>query len=310
LPCFLLLFINLGTGWLYYLDENNVYHRGFLYDYYSIYFSGLLVILLIILIINRKKLSKRELISSIGYIVIPSICLIIQMFYYGVYLSQFASALLLLVVVFLGLQKEITNYLQREKEVQEVSDRIVISQIQPHFLYNCISAIMAIDGNPKPTKEALGKFAKFLRFNLDSLSSSEPIPFDKEIEHVKNYVDLENLRMDNKLKVSYDLSYTSFSLPSLTIEMLVENSIKHGFSKKGNKGNIKISSYLKDEVIHIDVEDDGSGFDVKKASEEEGHYGLKNLTRRVELVGGSLLISSVPNKGTKVSILFLRRKGV
>jgi len=308
IPCVILLIINVFTGWVYYIDENNVYYRGLFFNYYSVYFAFLFIALLVIIIINRKNLTKGELLSFICYIVIPSICILIQAFYYGLYLSQFASASLLLIVIIFSLKKDAALYIQREKEIQEISDRIVISQVQPHFLYNCISAIMAIDGTPKKTKDALAKFAKYLRFNLNSLSSNEPILFTKEMEHVENYVDLENLRMDGKIKMIYSLDYTSFSIPPLSIQMLVENAIKHGFGKKGNHGTVKISSRFENNQIVITVEDDGCGFatDFHKL---DGHYGLKNLQNRITMMNGSLDIKSKVNEGTKVTV-FLPKKGI
>ena len=206
-----------------------------------------------------------------------------------------------MVVVISGVQYNAKLYIERTKEIQKANDRIVLSQMQPHFIFNCLSAIMALDGMPKKGKDALGKFSKYLRNNLDTLSSESSIPFVKEIDNVNNYVDLENLRMDNKIKLIYKLDYVDFLIPSLSIEIVVENAIKHGLGKKGNKGIVTISSSLIIDEVIVTVSDDGVGFDVKAIS-ETGHYGIKNLNNRIGLVGGAVNIESKINKGTIVTI--------
>ena len=84
-----------------------------------------------------------------------------------------------------------------------------MSQIQPHFLYNSISAIQGLCiQNPEKAREALGDFAFYLRGNLNSLAESGKIPFEKELSHVETYLNLEKMRFEERLNVVYDIEET------------------------------------------------------------------------------------------------------
>ena len=87
------------------------------------------------------------------------------------------------------------------------------------------------------------KFSGYLRTNMDSLTQKKPIPVSKEIEHVKNYVDIEKLRFADRLNVEYEISAENFNVPPLTIQPIVENAIKHGVNQKAEGGTVKIKTY-------------------------------------------------------------------
>lgn len=193
---------------------------------------------------------------------------------------------------------------EREKAKLEVElansrTRIMISQIQPHFLYNTLSAIMAIDGNPDETIDALGEFGKYLRENLNTLTASDLTPFDKEMQHVKRYVSLEQLRFGENVKVIYDIKATGFEIPTLTVQMLVENAIKHGITKKENGGTVCVKSIENEDEYFVAVTDDGIGFDPSSIPEKEDHVGLKNIQYRLHtLCDGKLKTMSTIGEGT------------
>lgn len=146
-------------------------------------------------------------------------------------------------------------------EIANNKSKIMLSQIQPHFLYNAIWAIMAIDGNPDETVDALGAFGKYLRENLNTLTSSDLVSLSSEMQHVKGYVSLEKIRFKDKIDVIYNLSNVDFKLPTLTVQILVENAIKHGITPKVGGGRVIISTNEMDDAYEIIVEDDGVGFD-------------------------------------------------
>lgn len=190
-----------------------------------------------------------------------------------------------------------------EKDNQEAQINIMLSQIQPHFLYNTLSSIIGICDDPKMTKKAITDFAKYLRVNLDSLKRENPIPVLQEIDPVKNYVNLEKLRFGDRLNVIYDIQSTDFKIPPLTIQMLVENSIKHGITKRECGGCVHILTKDDEYYFYIIVSDDGIGFNQNYFDLNRSHVGLNNLSSRLQLfVNGSLSITSKENEGTNVTI--------
>jgi len=185
----------------------------------------------------------------------------------------------------------------------------MISQMQPHFIYNSLSAIAEMDGMPKEAQNAIVDFSMYLRENLDAMTSEELVTFDKELEHIKKYVALEVLRFGDKVKVVYDVEQTDFLLPALTAQMLVENAVKHGITKKYEGGTVTISAKKEGKCYVVTVTDDGVGFDTAKDI-SGGHLGINNVRKRLEYaMGGKLTIESEIGKGTKAVITLPEAKG-
>ena len=135
----------------------------------------------------------------------------------------------LFAAVLIGQSKQVV---EQEREINDMKIQIVISQIQPHFLYNTLNTIMYLcDKDPATAKRALHDFSLFLRGNMDSLISRSLVPLDQELRHVERYLELEKLRMGDELNVIYDISDNGFMLPPLTLQPLVENAVQHGLAK-------------------------------------------------------------------------------
>lgn len=201
----------------------------------------------------------------------------------------------------------------REKELQaqlqESRISVMLSQIQPHFLYNSLTAVMDLcDRNPAQAKRAIADFAKYLRGNLEALGNRQPIPFSKELRHIEVYLRLEKLRFEDKLQVVYDIQAEGFLLPALTIQPLVENAVKHGLTEKEEGGTVTISTAETEDAFVITVSDDGVGFDTEAPLPEE-HMGLENVKNRLWSVSHATLeVRSQKGAGT-VATVYLPKGG-
>lgn len=199
-----------------------------------------------------------------------------------------------------------------EKELVQNRIAIMLSQIQPHFLFNALTAIKqlcAID--PEQAEEAVGKFAGFLRGNLDSLSHTGVIPFDKELTHIENYLSLEKMRFGRRLNIAYDIGVSDFSLPPLTVQPLVENAVRYGVTKKPSGGTVTLSTRETEDAIILTISDDGMGFDpAVKKDDGRSHIGLDNVRSRLESqCGGSLTVTTAPGAGTTATITLPKKGG-
>ena len=155
---------------------------------------------------------------------------------------------------------------------------------------------------PENAQKAILDFSKYLRENLDAITAPELVPFERELGHIKKYIDLEKLRFGEKVKVVYDITCTDFLLPALTVQMLVENAVKHGITKKYEGGTIIISTQKQGENYQVIVADDGVGFDTT-VKMEGNHIGINNIRKRLEYsAGGKLEIVSKPGQGTTATI--------
>ena len=181
--------------------------------------------------------------------------------------------------------------------------RIMMSQIQPHFLYNTLSTVQALcHTDPEKAADITGQFSLFLRQNLASLNQPGLIPFWKELEHVQSYVKIEETRFPN-IRVEYGIGDGEFQLPPLTLQPLVENAIRYGVRIR-EKGIVRITTARQAGWHEIVIRDNGTGFDVQKLEKmDESHIGIRNVRERIEsMCGGTLTIESAADAGTTVTI--------
>ena len=198
----------------------------------------------------------------------------------------------------------------REHERALMADQrmqVMLSQIQPHFLYNTLAVIQNLCHTDPPQAEAATvRFARYLRGNMDSLLSEGTIPFERELEHTREYLELEKMRFRGKLEVRLEIECTDFELPPLTLQPIAENAVRHGV--RGNpdgSGTVVITAREYPDRYKITVTDNGAGFDTSSApeSEERTHIGIQNVRQRLAaLCRGTLELQSSVGEGTTAVI--------
>ena len=191
-----------------------------------------------------------------------------------------------------------------EAELKESRISIMLSQIQPHFIYNTLGTIerMCLK-DPQKAFDLVRNFSLYLRGNFSELDSVTPIRFADEIKHVEYYVNIEKVRFPD-MSIEYDVEATEFVLPALSIQPLVENAIKHGLMRLETGGTVKIHSYETPTHFCVEVTDDGVGFDTDAPIDEKKHVGLRNIRGRLKaMVNGDLVLESKPGVGTKAMIM-------
>lgn len=191
-----------------------------------------------------------------------------------------------------------------EAELKESRISIMLSQIQPHFIYNTLGTIerMCLK-DPQKAFDLVRNFSLYLRGNFSELDSVTPIRFADEIKHVEYYVNIEKVRFPD-MSIEYDVEATEFVLPALSVQPLVENAIKHGLMRLETGGMVKIHSYETPTHFCVEVTDDGVGFDTDAPVDEKKHVGLRNIRGRLKaMVNGALVMESKPGVGTKAIIM-------
>ena len=198
--------------------------------------------------------------------------------------------------------------LETEKTVlhaQLTESRIstMMSQIRPHFIYNTLGSIEQLcEIDPQRAGELVHNFAKYLRGNFRELDNPRPILMSQEMEHVRHYISIENVRFPD-MTFSFEMNSGDFHIPALTIQPIVENAIKHGLMKLPKGGTIRVVSHETDSHYCVSVEDDGMGFDTNELLDERKHVGIRNIRERLSaMVSGTLEIESTAGIGTKVFI--------
>ncbi len=197
------------------------------------------------------------------------------------------------------------QFVREHEKARETEQRIqiMISQIQPHFLYNTLATIQALCRiDPNQASDTTEKFANYLRQNIESLRQTDLIPFEKELEHTRIYAEIEMLRFPS-VRIEYAVEDADFFLPPLTVQPLVENAIRHGVRGR-QMGLVQVSTYTEPDAHVIRIQDNGKGFQPERLKTlDESHIGIRNVRERLKMLcDGTLEVSSAPGEGTTVTI--------
>ena len=292
----LLSVISLFNGMFFSFDEDGCFVNGPMYGLVRAFDLIVIIIGIFWVMCYRKILTLREISFLISFNVLPLLSMTLQRFWEPT--PQYMAVTLSLIVIYVLFHGEIT------RQLADSRISIMLSQIQPHFMHNMLTTIMYMcRTEPEEAEKTVGQFADYLRANMDSLTLKQCIQFETELKHVKTYWSLEEKRFGDKIRAVYDIQENSFMLPSLTIQPIVENAVKHGM-RKGKQLTVTIRTYSDVNNYYVEINDDGRGFDVN-AFENDGksHIGIKNVQQRLKMMcGGELMVNSVPDQGTDAVI--------
>lgn len=308
----LLLSISQFTGLLYTISPENIYARSRYYFLALIGPAAILLCCLLLLYRFRSRFSRRERAALWVYLLTPLAAILLAPFAKDVYVIVQATTVVALTMYIFVLTDQMERYYRQEREAERLKVNLMMSQIQPHFLYNSLGTIQALcRSDPKLAERAVGDFAQFLRHNMRSIESDQPILFRQELSHTQNYLALQKLRFGDDLNIVYDLECESFSLPTLSLQPLVENAVSHGIRQTpSGRGTVTIRTREMEDHYELSVVDDGVGFDPQTlgnpaaAKGKGSHIALINIRARLaRICGGSLRIVSAPGMGCTATIL-------
>jgi two-component system, LytTR family, sensor kinase len=174
--------------------------------------------------------------------------------------------------------------LKLEALVKELELKTIKAHINPHFIFNALNSIRAlIDENPERARTAITELSNILRSSMQA-EKMETVPFEKELNIVKDYLALEHIRFEDRLNVSYEIDEDTLDqpVPPMMLQTLVENAIKHGISKQLAGGSIKIISDFKNNHHELLVQNTGH---LNGGMNEDG-FGLTSTQNRLLLLFG------------------------
>jgi two-component system, LytTR family, sensor kinase len=176
--------------------------------------------------------------------------------------------------------------LKYEASMIEIELKNLKSQLNPHFIFNALNSIRAlVDENPVKSKQAINQLSNILRSSLAS-DKKGMMHFDEELKIVKDYLGLESIRFEERLKTDFEIHPESnqFMVPPLMIQTLVENGIKHGISKLTAGGIVQVKTDVTDSRLCIQIRN--SGHLVQTTKRNKTGLGLKNTMQRLKLIYG------------------------
>ncbi len=319
---------NVFTGWFYTFTDANKYQRTSAFGV----MSGLQLFLLFSIIIGIYSYIKTKIAGIVKFHLIAfGIIMVLglyQAFFYGMSLVSMAFTLALLLFYMAHLsnqaehlqiqanileeQKECLAKQQKQLQIQELelndtqeelaqaTMRLLTAQIKPHFIYNTITMIRSLCfTDAEAAAESLAKFAKFLRGSMNFLGAKNCIMLQEELGIVRSYVFLQKKRFSDRLIFKENIEAIDCFIPAMTLQILVENAVIHGIEARDKGGEVFLHTYKENNETIIAVCDNGCGFDTSVPIDEQKHYGLAAVRKRLlSMCNGTLEITSSIGEGT------------
>lgn len=299
---FTLLVITQFTDAIYYYTPDNQFVRGHLYWILIVPLFALIALNLFEVIRMRKPLGKRYFIAFLVYLLPILVAMAIQAFvdvFLLIVISVSISALSMFGII---LSDQVNQYFIQQREIADQRASIAVLQMRPHFIYNTMTSIYYLcEQDAEKAQQVTLDFTTYLRKNFNAITGKDPIPFAEELEHTRAYLAVVQAQFEDNLSVEFDTPHTSFRLPPLTLQPLVENAVKYGLDVDASE---PLRVYVKTEKTSdgsiVTVEDSGPGF--SGDDNGEPHIALNNIRERLSAIGGTLSISPGENGGTLIRI--------
>jgi two-component sensor histidine kinase len=196
---------------------------------------------------------------------------------------------------------------QLQTQLAEAKLSALNAQLNPHFLFNTLNAVSAlVERDPRGVRRMIARLSELLRYTLDGGSDNE-VALAKEIDFLQRYLEIMQIRFEGKLEVEVQVGDDARDalVPSLILQPLVENAVKHGVEKISVAGRIRIAARRETERLVMTVSDNGPG-PAKISRLDDAGVGLANISQRLEQLYGSgaaLTLAESPSGGTVAQIV-------
>jgi two-component system LytT family sensor kinase len=247
-----------------------------------------------------------------GELASASVALFRNMFFYGVREDGLGAYLLIVVLA----QAMSLQYQAREREIQSEQLRASLAearldalklQLKPHFLFNTLNAVSElVHVDPQRAEQVIVKLSDLLRFAVKSFDRNL-ISFAEELELLKTYVSIEELRFAGRLTVTFAIDPNTLAtlVPCMMLQPIVENGIRHGIGRRRGSGKIEVRAITVDETLEINVYDDGPGLPPEFSESAVEGIGIRNTRERLRQIfpgTSTMLIDNNPAGGVVVTI--------
>ena len=307
------------------------------------FYPALFIVPLALMIINviafvrrRNALTSRQRKAFAVYTLVPLASVILQAALFDLRIVVVGTNISALAMFGFVLADQMDVYIRQREEAVQRQAQVMALQMRPHFIYNVMTSIYYLCAqDPERAQQVTLSFTDYLRANFDVVAEEGEVPFSKELEHTRAYLDVEQARFEDSLVVDIDCPHKAFRLPPLTLQPLVENAVKHGADPELPPLHVSIETRAEPDFSVITVEDTGPGFSDPQATDnlasetadnegleasmdESGFAGrpgspasaLANIRERLTACGATLDITPREGGGTIAIIRVPTRKQV
>ena len=305
--------VGFGGGADNLIDPYSAWHRGFVgmtvFYVEMIYLAVLLLFSIIYFKWDEMKRSVIVFLTALQFILVS----VLNLFGLSSEYVNAVSALGILEYYFylsVIYQHEIYDEItKRDLTIAKNKLSLLRSQMHPHFVINALSIIRAlIKRDNEKAERGIDDFADYLNVHIHAIQAEDLIDFESELRHVNAYLSLVQADRSRQIEVLYDLKVTSFRLPPLSLEPLIENAVKYGTGTNG--GVITISTEETPKAIQIRVADNGTGDPDQSQKPKSTGIGLSNTRQRLAMLCGGTLSADRTDSGMTVTITIPKRSEV
>ena len=273
------------------------------------FFPALIVVPVLLMVLNlvafirrRAALTRRQRAAFAICTVVPLACVFLQAVFFGLSVLVVGTSLSALFMLSLIASDQTAAHVRQLEEASRQRARVMTLQMRPHFIYNVMSSIYYLCAqDPNRAQQVTFDFTNYLRTNFTAVAQEGEVPFIKELEHARAYLNVERARLEDGLCVEVDCPCTAFRLPPLTLQPLVENAIKHGADPELPPLYVRVTTREEPGFWVVSVEDTGPGFDGDTATFDSAS-ALANIRERLEACGSELVITAREGGGTVATI--------
>jgi LytS/YehU family sensor histidine kinase len=297
------------TRIIYYFEENYNYHGGFLNILPEAVLGFYVILLGFYSVFYISKGHHTRGVIALFMTVTSIVTIIGERVGFSEGFSESVTALEILIYYFflasIDLSKTQTELFEKQLDLERQRNKLLVAQIQPHFIFNCLATIQALCyTDSESAADCIDVFGDYLRANIDSISSDEFISFSSEIKHAEQYVKLEKISTDVNINVIYELETQDFMIPPLTVQPIVENAVKYGaLTRRDGSGFVKIRTEEINDKIRITITDNGIGASLTKKQKEHHSIGIQNVRQRLSLKCGGTLTQNITQHNGAVSVI-------
>lgn len=284
---------------LFILNTHLLRHFIIRYDWFSLKFNKLILRVIAISIVMGIVFFPQSVVNAVGWQTISWAESFerANIFYQ---ISIFSMLFLLWLLIYF-LFHYISNYqrsLKMAALMNEAELKNLKSQLNPHFLFNALNSVRAlVDENPQKAKKSITALSNLLRLSLLA-GKKKVVPLSEELETVKDYLSLEQIRFEERLetRIHCPAESLNYKVPPMMLQTLVENAIKHGISNLKDGGLIDIRSFVLENKLHLEIRNTGQYVNGK--SNKSGGLGLKLSRKRLQLLYNENASLSVANENS------------
>lgn len=261
---------------------------------------------------SRKELKRDNIIAFSVYVATSMLSLEFQIMFPAVRILNIGLTLSVLFIYVVMAMRRYAVVSEQKAELSETRMKLLQMQMNPHFLSNTMNAIYHLCEQDKDkAMQGIEDLSGFLRNNLDLSAENGLIPFEKELESIRYYFSLEQMKRGDRLKIIEMIEATDFMVPPFSVQVFAENAVVHGF-REGVGETVSFVVRKLPGYTEISIIDGGKGFDGDSNAPEgnPGHYGITNAKERLkELLDAEVSIISAKDAGTIVNIRIPEERG-